>query len=68
MTLGKKRPLSSARWPGTRQKNAPVGPNNILYAESYKQALGKGSFFTECLPAWHSTKNAPVDPFTSPFT
>jgi hypothetical protein len=30
-------------------------------------ALGKGSFFAEWLPVWHSTKGAPLGPFASPF-
>jgi hypothetical protein len=44
-----------------------MGPHDSLYTETRKLALGKGSFFAECLTAWHSTKGTPVGPFASLF-
>jgi hypothetical protein len=44
-----------------------MSPHDSLYVESRKLALDQGSFFVECLPALHSTKGAPMDPYASPF-
>jgi hypothetical protein len=49
-------------------KESSSGPHDNLYAKSYKLALGKASFFAECLPTWHSIKGAPMVHFASLFT